>query len=228
MNNAGVSLLQRRLYSEAVDTLKDALRLMRFAFFSGESSMPSADDFDRALRASSQRTSITQAKGQDNILLVMITDQDSPYSVCGEFERCPEIMFCVNLEPVDWDCDYERLEAESALLLYNYGIAHRCAAQSNATQCDHATRSHINDTAFQIFAMAQSVAGKLLSVSDLVEPPSNVLFVSFLITSNLYQMSSHSLELSQQYSEDLEELLVTIAEREMMVPLEEIVSAAAA
>jgi hypothetical protein len=230
LNNAGVSLLHRHLYTEAVDTFKDAIRLMRFSFFSGESSIPEADDFDRALQAASKRTSIKQAKVEDGVLVITITDQDSPHTVYATLERNPESMFCVNIEPVEnYDaCDSERLEAESAWLLYNYGIAHRCAAQSTLTQWNRATRCHINNTAFQIFEMAQSVAAKLLPGSDLVASPSNVLLVSLLVTANLLHMSSHSLELIGQYSEDLEDLLATIAERELMLSGEQRGVAAAA
>jgi hypothetical protein len=229
LNNAGVSLLHRRLYTEAVDTLKDAIRLMRFSFFSGES-MPSADDFDQALQATWRRTSLKQADRKDDIHLVMITDHDSPFSVYDELERNPEIIYCVNIEPVECYCgrDSRRLDAESALLLYNYAIAHRCAARSTATDWDRATRCQIHETGFHIFALAQSVAAKLLPASDLVDYPSNVLLVSMLVTANLLQMSSHSVELSCQYGEDLEDLLETISERETMLPQVEVTAAAAA
>lgn len=227
LNNAGVSLLQRRLYTEAFDTMKDAIRLMRFTFFSGESPMPLAADFDRSLQAAWKRTSIKQTEVQDGIHLVLITDHDSPYSVYEALERNPGMMICVNIDPVEsYGChDIERLEAESALLLFNYGIAHRCAARSH---WDCATRCHIHETAFQILELAQSVAAKLLPGPDLVGSHSTVLLVSLLVTENLLQMTSHSVELSWQYFEDLEDLLATIAEQEMMLPQEEFAAAAAA
>lgn len=230
LNNAGVSLIQRRHYIEAVDTLKDAIRLMRFSFFSGELLMPSADELDQSLQAAWKRTCIGQTDVDDNVSLATITDQDSPYLVNDSLERSPDTMCCVNIDPVEDFCgrDMERLEVESSFLLYNYGIAHRCAARSTATRWDEATRMNIHETAFQIFELAQSVAAKLLPPLDVLDSPSNVLLVSLLVTANLLHMSSHSVELSWQYCEDLEDLLATISEREMVLSQEDIAAAAAA
>jgi hypothetical protein len=230
LNNAGVSLLQRRLYNEAIDTMKDAIRLMRFSFFSGASSMPSSTEFDLALQAAWKRTSIKHAEIQDDIHLVLITDHDNPYAVYDSLDGRSNVLCCVNIEPVEdfCDSDMERLEAESAMLLYNYGIAHRCAARSAGTGWDRATRLHIHETGFQIFELAQSVAAKLIPAPCKANTPSNALLVSVLVTTNLLQMSSHSAELSWQYCEDLEELLVAISEREMMLPQEDLVAAPAA
>ena len=231
LNNAGVSLLQRRLYSEAVDTMKEAIRLMRLAFFSEESSMPSTEELDRALCASYQRTSIKQPEMTDNIHLLVVSNCDSPYSVYGNLVQNRGAMCCVIIDTLEFFTrnDHENLpETESSILLYNYGIVNRCAAQSTTTHWTDTVRSGINETAYHIFELAESVATRLMPSSDLINPPSEVLLMNMLIAISQMEMSSHSIELCLQYCENLDDLLIIIYEQEMMFPHDDVAAAAAA
>ena len=184
LNNAGVCLLQRRLYGDAVETMKDAIRLIRLAFFSEESFMPSTEDLDRALCASHQRSSIKQPDIPDNVQFVVVSDCDSPYSVYETLFQSRGATCCVKIDPPNFFTSngHDNLpEMESSILLYNYGIVNRCAARSTSMHLADIVRSEINETANHIFELAESVTTRLMPTADLINPPSKVLLMCMLI-----------------------------------------------
>jgi hypothetical protein len=261
LNNAGVILVQRRLYSGAMETFKDALRLMRHSFFSqgddvgsgsgggSDTISPQYSDYNAALQAAWQRTSVVVAPGQDchehdtnlpNILVV--SDHDNPYAVYDALDEtmttsANSTFCCVTIDPIDCftDCDEmaARLETESAIILYNYGMVYRCLAEGN-----DATTASVHDyfrTSFHIVELAHSVTAKLLheatsSTHDHpMDVPSNVLLIALLVADSLLQMSATYVMLQDdgkvqqhrrqnyQYADDLDDILATISEREMFL-----------
>lgn len=234
LNNAGASLLSRRMYTDAVETLKDAIHLMRSSFFSGDNenaALPSQQAFEQALQAAWHRTRQEVSGEQDGLSLEVLSDLGSPLQVYEELGNNSETLFAVVIEPSDWsDMDTERLECESGLLLYNYGIAHRCAALTDPTM-DPDTRSRVEEAALRIFELSQTVASKSTVQSDDEYPlttTSTEILLSFLVTASLLQMSSNNRELCHQYREDLLDLLTMLSRREIMHSLENVICAAAA
>jgi hypothetical protein len=228
LNNAGVDLMHRRLFDEGAETLKDALRLMRNTFCNSEESIPRAEELDRVLQAAYHRTSMIP-KGmvpENTVRIALITDHDNPYEVFHQLERNAGTVFCVKIDPVDCFCgdDTDRLEIESAFLLYNYGIAHLFAAPSMYAPC------HLDLTkkAYQLLELAESIAYTHLPGSDRVDAPTSTLLVSMLITTGLFQLSSHSLERKWENQQKLECLLTSIMNLEMMFPQKEWTAAASA
>ena len=246
LNNAGVSLMARHMYTDAAETLKDAIQLMRSTFFDGgddcNSMPPPQDVFERALQAAWLRTRREEPQPQrdDGLNLVVLSDLANPRQVYEELGNDPDILFCVVIEPFlgDWTeetIDMERLECESGLLLYNYGIAYRCAALTDPAM-DADTRTKVLDAALRIFELSQTVvAGKSPmdceeedECDSLTRTASTEILLSFLVTASLLQMSSHNLELCHQYREDLLDLLAAFSQREILHSLEKVAGAAAA
>jgi hypothetical protein len=227
LNNAGVDLMHRRLFAEGGETLKDALCLMRDTFRIGKESIR-AEELDRVLQAAYHRTSMIP-KGmvpENTVRIALITDHDNPYEVFHQLERNAGTVCCVKIDPVDCFCgdDTDRLEIESAFLLYNYGIAHLFAAPSMYAPC------HLDLTkkAYQLLELAESIANTHLPGSDRVDAPTSTLLVSMLITTGLFQLSSHSLERKWENQQKLECLLTSIMNLEMMFPQKEWTAAASA
>ena len=253
LNNAGVSLMARRMYTDAAETLKDAIQLMRSTFFDGgddgNSVPPPQDVFERALQAAWLRTRREgpQPQRDDGLNLVVLSDLANPRQVYEELGNDPDILFGVVIEPFidDWSeeetIDMERLECESGLLLYNYGIAYRCcAARTTDPAMDADTRTRVLDAALCIFELSQTVvAGKSPMDCDdeeedderhspLTRTASTGMLLSFLVTASLLQMSSNNVELCHQYREDLLDLLATLSQREILHSLDKVAGAAAA
>jgi hypothetical protein len=223
LNNAGVGLLQRRRFTEGAETLKDALRLMRTFFHASECSDGQEVDVNEALQAAYRRTSAIREEYEErsdiNICIAAITDNEHPYEVFHRLERSTGVIFCIQIDPVDSFCgdDMERLEIESAVILYNYGIAHLCACPTPSTP---ESRSEYTQRAYQLISLAESIVKvHLQDDCDQVDTPTNALLVSMLINTSLYQLSSHNLEMTFQNKRKLEYVLSTILNLEMMFPL---------
>jgi hypothetical protein len=236
LNNTAVQLMKRRLYTEAVETLKDAIRFMRVSFFPQRSDDGSSsasirrEDLDRALQAAWKRSTLRPSTAPDGIHLAVVTDQSNPTSVYENLERDQKIWFIIEIDP-SGSCgyiDYERAEAESSLLLLNYAVAHRCVAKA-VDGLDHSTRIRVKETAYEIFDLAQSVGAKLLQSVDPTARSSTALLVGLLSTVHLMHMSFSCAELRHRYTEDLLDLICMISERESILfqPMEARCAAAA-
>jgi hypothetical protein len=237
LNNTAVQLMKRRLYTEAVETLKDAIRFMRVCFFPQRSGCESSsllsiqkEELDRAMHAAWKRSTLRPSTAPDGIHLAVVTDQSNPTAVCENLERDQTIWFIIEIEPCE-SCghiDYERAEAESSLLLLNYAVAHRCVARA-VDGLDRPTRIRVKETAFEIFDLAQSVGAKLLQSVDPTVRSSTALLVSLLATFHLLRLSSPCAELRQRYTEDLLDLICMISEKEFVLfePIEARCAAAA-
>ena len=239
LNNAGVSLLVNRRYTDAVETFQDAIQLMRTSFFNDRDSacetscLPPREAFEKALQGAWLRTR-KESSEHDDLNLVVLTDQTSPLQVYEELSFDAESLFCVVLEPFNnkWsEMDMERLECESGLLLFNYGIAHRCAAMTDCTM-DTKLRLQVELSAKRIFELSQTVASKSISYAMDDEPMmatnSTEMLLSFLVTASMLQMSVNDLELCHQYREEMLDLLTTLSHQEMMLSVDDMILAAAA
>jgi hypothetical protein len=193
LNNAGVDLMHRCLFAEGGETLKDAICLMRETFHIGKESIR-AEEVDRVLQAAYHRTSIIQEGlvPENTVRIALVTDHDNTYEVFHQLERSTGTVCFVKIDPVDcfFGDDSDRLEIESAVLLYNYAIAHLFAAPSMSAPCHR----ELTKKAYQLLELAESIANAHLPGSDRVDAPNSTLLVSMLISTGLFQLSSNSLE----------------------------------
>jgi hypothetical protein len=239
LNNAGVLLVQRRMPLEAVATIQDALRLMRYSFFcpnaeeGHEIPIPSAV-CDDALQAAWKRTSIPKNPEDQSThrslekRFLIVTDHDSPSIVHDTLRRALNSQFVIKIDPLEGliECEdmMDRLEIESSIMLYNYAIASNCFAEG---QADSADDTRLNS--MKILKLAQSGVTKLLNDAlSFSESPtdisSSLLLVSMLVLNTLFQMcapgtvcepSPRTLSCpAQAYADDLAIILTAISERE--------------
>jgi hypothetical protein len=225
LNNAGVALIQHQRFMEGLATLKDALCIMKNSFrfkdeesssTSTSSSLPEQVDVDAALQAAWHRTSQmhnTTTVHNETVPIVVITDQDNPFELYNALERNPQTVYCVKIDPIDsvYEYDTDRYEVESALILYNYGIAYLFASKKNVDQ---------TQTAYQLFELAQSITVAHLAGLDEFEIPSNVLLTSMLVATSLYQLSMQSQHERRIWKnlQCLEWIVSAIIDQEMLYP----------
>jgi hypothetical protein len=232
LNNAGVALVQRGRLVDGLETLKDALCIMKNSFHNDEqslslpSSLPEQDVVNTALQAAWYRTSrmhdTTEICGE-SANIVIITDQDNPFELYNALERNPQTVYCVKIDPLDtvYSSDLDRHEIESALILYNYGIAYLFALKQISDQ---------PQTAYHLFELARSITDAHLAGLDEFEIPSNVLLTSMLVATQLYQLSTQSQQEGQTCKnlQCLEWILSTIINQEMLYPTMKQTTAASA
>lgn len=233
LNNAGVTLMQHQRFVDGLMTLKDALRLMKNAIhiYPSSSSVPQHEDVNVALQAAWHRTSriqrsdtsgTTSYKLSSAAHIVVITDQDSPFDVYNILENDPSTICCVRIDPVECtNCDSDRYEVESSIIMYNYAIAHLMASsiEPSSNKDGFVDRFQLS---YDLFELAQSVIDAHTASLDEFAIPSNVLLISMLVATYLYQLS---VQLPQHHNYErrscknllsLELVLSTIANHEML------------
>jgi hypothetical protein len=224
LNNAGVELLQHQRSIDGLLTLKDALILMKSSYQYDETLEVSAlqvNEVNTALQAAWHRTSRIHenANRAHEVTIVSITDQDSPFDVHITLKQNPENVCCVKIEPVEVDdnsAQSDRYDVEASIIMYNYGIAHLFVS---ATVQTSANRTN-DQTAYHLFELAQSVIETNVACLDDAAVPSNILLVSMLTSTYLYQLSFHA-EYDQSASKHLQSLewvLSTIMHQESFYP----------
>jgi hypothetical protein len=229
LNNSGVTLLQHQRYMEGLLTFKDALILMKNSFqpadASSMSSLQEQDQVNVALQGAWHRTSQIH---EDKILsqkadIMVVTDQDNPFEVYNTLERNPGTLCCVKIDPVEWESccpDSERFNVESSIIMYNYGVAHLLASLLSPTNGDNVVALH-TQTSYHLFELAHSVIDMHLISADEFNVPSNVLLVSMLTSTCLYQLSmlTHHDRRTATNLKCLEWVLLTIITQERLYPM---------
>lgn len=245
LNNTAIYLVQHGMYFEASETLQDAMKCTK-VFCDGDSSvnvplMMHRTECDRALQAARDRKSAINTKEhvanialcRNNILVV--SDQDDPQEVFYRLEQNRSLRCCVTIDPVEkFDIhDIDRLQVESALIVYNFGVVYRCIASrpvvSSATK-DRDTAQAVSYfdvfcASVRILELTRCVTTNLLSVlscngSRSLHISSNLLLAAVLVLTNLHQMSVESYalhETHQYYSVQLFNVLEMISARELFL-----------
>lgn len=250
LNNTGVHLVQHGLTKDAIETLKDAIRFMKESLVSSDGSksdgkVMNLTYYDKALQAAWHRKShinqhIHQLHDSDintsKRSILVVSDQDHPMNLYGRLEHDNETLRCITIDPVErFDmANVDRLQTESAIILYNLATAYRCisnksnAAAStistiNATSIATTTSTRdVSHTSYQIMELSHSVTAHLFRVlslrrTRLVNVPSNLLLVSFFIYDSLREMSIANdvfYDRHEYYIFELERVLVTISNRD--------------
>lgn len=240
LNNTGVYLIQHGLIVEAIDTLKDAIRFMKESLSTDGTFKSACFDspvqYDTALQqAWGRKSSINpfDAYGDKDIKsnrmnIVVISDQDAPTKVFDQITRNPDSLFCMTIDP-DSNAyllnDEERFQMESAVILYNYGIAFRYIATNSVVDIARmfpSTTPHSDafSTSFHVLELTRTITARLLlsdGASELMSLSSNVLVTSLLVLHTLHQMSYENFflfDLQKYFYSDLEIIVAMIRQLE--------------
>lgn len=240
LNNAGVILIHRQMHREAVATMQDALRLIRYSFpianneTGNDLSLP-VSHFDAALQAAWKRTSVTKISeaalthSSQAKKIFIVADHDNPFIVHDTLLRTSNAFCVIKIDPFECltACDnmLDRLEIESSIILYNYGIACTCFAEGVVETMDENRRKSM-----AILMLAQFGATKLLNDSLSYTPnhldiPSGLLLVTMLLLDTLCHWCesgkiSETTCAANPFIEDLTLILTIVTKREMVLSQE--------
>lgn len=245
LNNTAIYLIQHGRYFEASETLQDAMKCSK-VFCDGDpiDDVPSPslrEECEHALQAARDRkssihteVSTTQSSIYRNNILV-VSDQDDPQEVYDTLNENRSLLCCVTIDPVEkFDIhDVDRLQVESALIVYNFGVVYRCIA-NRPVMCPtlkendvvrRASHFDVFCASVRILEMTRCVTTNHLSVlscngSRSLNISPSLLLTAVLVLTNLYQMSveCYSLNETQQYYKlELLNVLAMLSEREMFL-----------
>ena len=134
LNNCAVILLSRHLWTEAMDTFKDAIRIMTIAADEPGRAIMSEPEMNMALHRAWQRTSIalpkTNTDTRQGPMLKVISTQFNPAAVFSTLSSSSSpqgIKLIATIDPIDLeDWHSDATDLESSVILYNFGVAHSC------------------------------------------------------------------------------------------------------
>ena len=242
LNNTGVYLIQHGRYIDAITTLKDAMSCTK-QYCNGSISPCTlqTSDCDKMIQAARTRTSGYVIKNIYRSNILVVSDQDNPSTVYSLLKQNPSACCCVTIDPVEqFDIDdIDQLQLESALIVYNFGIAYRCISNHPAT-ISHFIKSNDVDSntvphhdafwaSVKIMELTRHITRNLLQLSSynmtniMLNVPSSLLLTALMVSTNLLQMSSeHPLLYSseKEYCCDLTNVLSMLSDRERFLTAE--------
>jgi hypothetical protein len=235
LNNMGVSLLERRAYRQGVETLKDAIfvmmRVLRPSSRSqGTTSDSTTNDTEAKVHRAAKRLASPHAVPSALCIdAVSHGGKSSRHSsqdyVLSEASSSSPFTIPIRIEVDDLDYPEERDPVlESAIMLYNFGLAHLCMAKPAKSPIK------LQEAALKHVKLAYAAVLSRLRVCEMHSISKARLLLAVLALENvvkvLIEMGKHS-EANASY-QVLVRLGRAIAEYQGRDPLETQVAAAAA
>ena len=248
LNNTAIHLAQHGWYIEACETLQDAMKCSKLFCDGGHSvvlpSSMSREGCEQALQAARDRKRCLQSDAStlDSSIhrnrILLVSDKDDPHDTYDKLAQNRSLLCCVTIDPIDiFDLqDVDRLQVESTLIVYNFGVVYRCIANRPAVRSafkgNNADRSVSSFDVFcasvRIFEMTRTVTmghvdactcngTRSLNISP------NLLLTAVLVLTNLHQMSVECYSLNEAqhyYRSELSNVLAMLSEREMFLASE--------
>jgi hypothetical protein len=258
LNNAAVSLLARGLYQDAAVTLEDAVVLMGSAVVRAESPQATfasvtGQEIKGALDRVCLRTALyndstdapsrLDSLGMHRPKLQVISSQLNPTRVYETLTSCTDaasvkVSFPITIDPIEFErCTVEEMNFESAIILYNYGIAYDCMAAACLDAATHrddlALHSRLQNQAYHYYKCAGMVLYKIdqdVYENAPVAMTSPLLLLRTVMTHNLLNVAIQ-LNLQPEYAEysyAMMILLHLVEAQHAFLPIEDHLVAAAA
>jgi hypothetical protein len=175
LNNMGVSLLEQRAYRQGMDTLKDAIFVMKRVYrpksglLTPTFSLPSTSNVKAKLERAIKRMANPHPVPSAWSVGVISHDPTSFYqSTIDSVLRGGPVSpftFPIRIETVDFDSLEDRdPDMESAIMLHNFGIAYLCMSKQRTN-----SPGKLQEGALKLFNMSYSVISNMNNMSRLSE-----------------------------------------------------------
>jgi len=232
LNNMGVSLLERRAYRQGMETLKDAIFVMKRVIHPQSktpdfaTNTPSTNSTEAKVNRANKRMAnpqpVPSAFSCDVISHEAISSHHQPMdSVLRKGAASPST-FPIRIEAGNIDCPEDRNpDLESAIMLHNFGVAHLCMSKLAKSPLK------FQEGALALFNMAYSIISNRntiaqLSDSDMRSVSETRLLLAVVVLNNVVRVlratGNHS-EADESYQK-LVRLGTAINEIEEPDPLE--------
>lgn len=200
LNNAALAFLVKRQFCFALETLKDALKIVRQMMDPQVrgSEICATENILIALDRKNKRSAGLRQFSESKFSSPQVfSNQGNPQWAYEIIASSSNVSSVITIDPIDFEgsTDYKTddMAYESAIILYNFGMVHICAANTVVKNSDseELTMSqclkYIN--AHRLFQFANSLLQKTTrSTVDLIVS-SRVLFLSLLLTEKLTDMT---------------------------------------
>jgi hypothetical protein len=175
LNNMGVSLLEKGAPRQAIATLNDAIIVMKGISCSGEGT---ANEVDTMLAKAAHRLSVPeQLYSACTVRVISQCDGNleliQSLLLSSSATDCPLYIDTFLFDPEDGRVDFE-----SAMILYNFGVAHECLSKIAKNAGAGPT---LRENALQLFHLAHTVLANQIFSSNELSLHGRLSFVSALV-----------------------------------------------
>jgi tetratricopeptide (TPR) repeat protein len=195
LNNMGVSLLERRAYQQSIETLKDAVLILKRVFEPDRQDSPTSSAsstceayMDEALNRAFQRLSSLQVEMDASHIEVLSHDGglSSIPAVCPL--SGPSLAFPVTIENLEGE-EKRNVDLESAILLHNFATAHFCLSRVSNTR---AAAKRLRNGALSLASLGHKILSSMMkgysAVDQLTLQDEPVFLVEVAALQNLTQV----------------------------------------
>ena len=171
LNNMGVALLERGAYCQAMKTLKDSILVMK-GILRTSSKCTVGDDIQTKIDMATKRLMSPQPVPSTLPVTILSHDGSLLYSsmksVLTQGDFCAVL---VRIEPLDLRSpEHQDTDLESAIILYNFAIAHICMAKHSDSTTDV---KQFREGSLKLLEMACDIAAEEVPCKDRMEEEEN-------------------------------------------------------
>lgn len=210
LNNIGCSLLERKCYRQALETLQSAVVAMKSSCRGSSVPLPIGDSkiaegsLDSLIKAASQRLYKPEPTSASSHLVTAESLSDDAFEsdIDMALGVCPfktSVVFPVRIDSFDLDSDDEKeASLTCTIILHNFGLA--SLLRSTVVEAEGAQRLHQN--CFKIFRLCQTVlSSRITSCPDHLQLK-KLFFLGYVVVS----ASVHALRAAGRQKEALESM----------------------
>jgi hypothetical protein len=223
LNNNAVALLVKGCVREAVDTLKDSIKLMNCASEARDSSILSSEvlqevkvKINTALQLAQRRFSASSS-GDSSLPQVYVirpcSSQTDPYAmICNKnFSHIIPIPILIDQLPID-EYDDDDFDLECAFVLYNFGLSQMVLTNTYLQKSDQSTKRTAQQNSLQVLQLGYSLFSKIRGHAM------QSILLGLLLTRSLIHGSMVLNQSSQKYHQAIQQLLDFVEEHHVFFP----------
>lgn len=236
LNNMGVSLLERACYRQAMETLQDGIHVMKEVFRPDRSAAGSSSEVDFKLHQAAQRVAspVRMCTPWLNVSLQTLSFDLSLSPVLNYLRESPSttcfLPIRIDLPPECGFGDFRLHEPdfESAIILYNFGVANLLLSKVASGTVSEKLRGN----AMSILNLASSVLSKRSSLCDDTLEEASLLQLGLMVFHTIIQVlvdAGDDLEASIVYEryDRLRDAVEALHESEWYADVEKVAAPAA-
>ena len=198
LNNIGVVLLEQADFRQALEVLKDAIFVMKLVFPSCRSCSSTSNlsnisnEINVKLQCAMERLASPRSPESCPLTLDAISYEDGNIALlknCLRHGPTSPFVFPIKITCSDFEYPEDRdVDVESAILLYNFGLAHMCIATARA---NGGNGRKAQERALKLFRLSESILVQQSSSCDQLDEQTNIILVAAMVFSSTVRILMH-------------------------------------